>query len=388
MEFEYYAPTKVEFGEGAENLVGEMIASYGFHRVMLVYGGGSIRANGLYDRVTANLTAAGISFCELGGVKANPLLSLVLQGIGMAKREKPELILAVGGGSVIDSAKEIAIGALDDGDHWDFACGRRTVTRALPVGVILTISAAGSEMSASAVLTNETDGSKRGYNTPFHRPLFALCNPALTYSVGKYQTACGIVDILMHTLERFHSNAPETPVSDALAMALCREVMRAGRTAYECPDNYEARATLMWASSLSHNDLTGLGRGFSGTCHRLEHEMSAKYDVAHGAGLAVVYPAWSRYVYRLAPARFARFSREVLGVNGGDDELTALAGIEVLERFFRSIGMPLTMGEIGIPDPDIEDMARRCSADGTKFLRSYCDIGYSEMLAIYRLCLA
>lgn len=388
MQFEYYAPTRVIFGEGVAARIGETVAAYGYRRVLLVYGGGSIKKSGLYGLVTERLRAVGIAYAELGGVKANPVLSLVREGVALAKRERSELILAVGGGSAIDTAKEIAVGALDEGgEHWDFATGRRTVTAALPVGVILTIAAAGSEMSASAVITNEETGSKRGYNSPFHRPLFALMDPTLTYTVDRYQTACGIVDILMHTMERYYSVAPETPISDALALALCREVVKAGRVAYEQPANAEARATLMWASSLSHNDLTGLGRGFSSTCHRLEHEMSAKYDVAHGAGLAVVFPAWARYVYRLAPERFARFAREVFAVSEADDESAALLGIEILERYFRSIGMPLTMQELGIPDPDIEDMAERCSMGRTFSLRSYIDIDYEEMLAIYRLML-
>ena len=387
MEFEFHTPTKVIFGRDTERRVGETVASYGYRRIMLVYGGGSVKRSGLYDRVAQSLAACGIEWVELSGVKPNPLLSLAKRGMELARESGSELILALGGGSVIDTAKEIAVGALDSGDHWDFATKRREVTAALPVGVILTLSAAGSEMSSSAVLTNEEDGSKRGYNTPFHRPLFAICNPELTYSVDRYQTACGIVDILMHTLERYFAPVADTPLTDALALALCREVVRAGRVAYECPDDYDARASLMWASSVSHNDLTGCGRFFAGTCHRLEHEMSAKYDVAHGAGLAVVFPAWAKYVLHLAPARFARFAREVFAVTETDDLAAAERGIEVLSTFFRSIGMPLTMGELGIPEPDIEDMARRCSADGTASLRSYIDVGYAEMLDIYRLML-
>lgn len=387
MEFEFYTPTKVFFGRDRENQTGEIIASYGYRRVLLVYGGGSVKKSGLYDRVCESLTASGITFCELSGVRPNPMLSLAKRGMELARAESVELVLALGGGSVIDTAKEIAIGALDGGEHWDFYSGKRMPEKALPVGVILTISAAGSEMSSSAVLTNDEDGSKRGYNTPLHRPLFAICNPELTYTVDKYQTACGIVDILMHTLERYFAPVPDTPVTDALALALCREVVNAGRVAYENPTDYTARASLMWASSVSHNDLTGAGRFFAGTCHRLEHEMSAKYDVAHGAGLAVVFPAWAKYVYRLAPERFARFAREVFAVTAIDDLEAAKEGIEVLSRFFRSIGMPLTMREIGIPEPDIEDMARRCCRDHTITLRSYIEIGYNEMLDIYRLTL-
>ncbi len=387
MEFEFCTPTRVIFGRGSEGRVGEIVSSYGYRRVLLVYGGGSVKKSGLYDRVCESLTSNGISFSELSGVKPNPVLSLAKRGMALARETGAELILAVGGGSVIDTAKEIAIGALDGGEHWDFALGKRTPERALPVGVVLTISAAGSEMSSSAVLTNEEDGSKRGYNTPLHRPLFAICNPELTFTVDKYQTASGIVDILMHTLERYFAPVPDTEITDAIALALCREVVKAGRIAYENPENYEARASLMWASSLSHNDLTGAGRFFAGTCHRLEHEMSAKYDVAHGAGLAVVFPAFAKYVYRLAPERFARFAREVFAVTLADDLAAAEQGIEILSSYFRSIGMPLTFGELGIPDPDILDMARRCSRDKTISLPSYIKIGYDEMLDIYRLML-
>ena len=387
MEFEFCTPTRVIFGRGSEGRVGEIVSSYGYRRVLLVYGGGSVKKSGLYDRVCESLASSGISFSELSGVKPNPVLSLAKRGMALARETGAELILAVGGGSVIDTAKEIAIGALDGGEHWDFALGKRTPERALPVGVVLTISAAGSEMSSSAVLTNEEDGSKRGYNTPLHRPLFAICNPELTFTVDKYQTASGIVDILMHTLERYFAPVPDTEITDAIALALCREVVKAGRIAYENPENYEARASLMWASSLSHNDLTGAGRFFAGTCHRLEHEMSAKYDVAHGAGLAVVFPAFAKYVYRLAPERFARFAREVFAVTLADDLAAAEQGIEILSSYFRSIGMPLTFGELGIPDPDILDMARRCSRDKTISLPSYIKIGYDEMLDIYRLML-
>ncbi|MBR6545384.1 MAG: iron-containing alcohol dehydrogenase [Clostridia bacterium] len=387
MEFEFCTPTRVIFGRGSEGRVGEIVSSYGYRRVLFVYGGGSVKKSGLYDRVCESLASNGISFSELSGVKPNPVLSLAKRGMALARETGAELILAVGGGSVIDTAKEIAIGALDGGEHWDFALGKRTPERALPVGVVLTISAAGSEMSSSAVLTNEEDGSKRGYNTPLHRPLFAICNPELTFTVDKYQTASGIVDILMHTLERYFAPVPDTEITDAIALALCREVVKAGRIAYENPQNYEARASLMWASSLSHNDLTGAGRFFAGTCHRLEHEMSAKYDVAHGAGLAVVFPAFAKYVYRLAPERFARFAREVFAVTLADDLVAAEQGIEILSSYFRSIGMPLTFGELGIPDPDILDMARRCSRDKTISLPSYIKIGYDEMLDIYRLML-
>ncbi len=386
-DFEFHVPTRIIFGRDTECQIGNLLREYGYRRILLVYGGGSIKSSGLYETVTESLRASGIEWAEHSGVKANPLLSHTLAGIEIAKRESSELILGVGGGSVIDTAKEIAIGALDNGEHWDFAMGKRSVTRALPVGVILTIAAAGSEMSDSAVLTNEADGSKRGYNTPFHRPLFAICNPALTFTVDPYQTACGIVDILMHTLERYFSPLPETPVTDAIAMALCRETVRAGQIAYKNPTDYGSRAALMWASSVSHNGITGAGRAFVSTCHKLEHEISAKYDVAHGAGLAVVFPAWAEFVMPYAYGRFARFAREVFAVTPADDEAAAREGLRVLRSFFHSIGMPLTFSELGIADPDIEDMAYRASVGKSFQIKSYTALGYEEMLSIYRLAL-
>ncbi len=387
MQFEYYAPTRVLFGEGKTGELGNLLSDYGFRRVLLVTGNGSVKRSGLFARVTEQLETAEIVWTELSGIKPNPTLQKAEEGVALARSFGAELILAVGGGSVIDTAKEIAVGAVNDGSLWDSYIGKRSPEEALPVGVILTISAAGSEMSSSAVLTNEATGEKRGYNTPLHRPLFAILDPTLTYTVSPYQTACGIVDILMHTLERYFAPVPETPLTDALALSLCREVVRAGRVAYEHPENREARATLMWASSLSHNDLTGCGRGFSGVCHKLEHVMSARYDVAHGAGLAVVFPAWADYVHMVAPERFARFAREVFSVTERDDRAAAAEGIAVLRRYFRSIGMPLTFRELGIESPNVEELAEMCSMGRTVRLPSYHDIGYREMLDIYSMML-
>ena len=267
--FEFYTPTKIFFGPDKENQVGEIIKSYGYKKILLHYGGGSIRRSGLYDRVIQALGQCQIQYVELGGVEPNPKLSLVRKGVALCKREKVELVLAVGGGSTIDSAKAIAVGACCDADPWEFSSKRLTPEHALPVGTILTLAASGSEMSSSAVITNEDGLLKRGYNSDFNRPLFSILNPKLTYTVSKFQTGCGIVDIMMHTLERYFTLSTDVDLSDRLAEGLLQSVIRAGRVAIDHPEDYEARATLMWAGSLSHNDLTGAGRQVSLDVHQL-----------------------------------------------------------------------------------------------------------------------
>lgn len=390
--FEFYTPTRMIFGKDTHKNVGGIIKEYGFKKILLHYGGGSIKKNGTYDDVVKSLCENGIEYVELGGVEPNPKLRLVKEGALLCKKEGVELVLAVGGGSVIDSAKEIATGALDeDGkDQWDFSVKKRTPEKALPVATILTLSASGSEMSSSAVITNEDGGLKRGYNTNLHRPLFSICNPCLTYSVDKFQTACGIVDICMHTLERYFSNSPETNLTDSIALSLVRSVVEAGKVAIEKPDDYNARADLMWASSLSHNDLTGAGRNVFMTCHQLEHELSGKYDfVAHGAGLAIVFPAWAKYVYKYAPKRFAEYARVVFGVEyaeGGEME-AALKGIELTEKFYKEIGMPVRFSDLGIGDEAIDEMTEKCTFMGTRTLPSYIALGAKEIKDIFELCI-
>ncbi len=388
--FDFYTPTRMIFGRDTEKQVGTIVREYGYKKVLLHYGGGSIKKIGLYDALTASLAENGVAFIELGGVEPNPKLSLVKTGAQLCKEEGIELVLAVGGGSVMDSAKEIAIGALDDGgDQWDFSIKKREPKRALPVGVILTISASGSEMSASAVITNEEQQLKRGYNSPLHRPLFAICNPALTYSVSKFQTGCGIVDICMHTLERYFSVSPDTPLTDRLALALVRSTVEAGRAAIENPCDYDARATLMWASSLSHNDLTGAGRETFAPCHQIEHELSGMYDhVAHGAGLAVIFPAWAKYVYKAAPERFAQYAKDVFDVayDGTNAEEAAREGIARTERYFQEIGMPVRLHELGVGTEGFGEMADKCTFFGGRTLPCHITLGKQEIVDIFELC--
>lgn len=387
--FEYYTPTRVLFGRGTQQKVGEIIKEYGYKKVLLHYGGGSIKRSGLYDTVTASLRESGIDFIELGGVEPNPKLSLVRWGAQLCKDEGIELVLAVGGGSVMDSAKEIAIGALDDGDQWDFSIKKRVPEKALPVGVVLTISASGSEMSSSAVITNEEQQLKRGYNSPLHRPLFALCNPELTYTVSKYQTGCGIVDICMHTLERYFSASPAAALTDRFALALVRSTVEAGAVAIENPRDYDARATLMWASSLSHCDLTGAGRDTFMPCHQIEHELSGMYDrVAHGAGLAVIFPAWAKYLYKAAPERFAQYAKDVFDVpyDGTNAEAAALEGIARTEQYFQQIGMPIRLSELGVGTEGFDEMADKCTFHGGRILPCYKELGKQEIMDILELC--
>ncbi|MGI5856306.1 MAG: iron-containing alcohol dehydrogenase [Candidatus Merdivicinus sp.] len=388
--FTFHTPTKVFFGKGTEKQVGEIIKSYGFSKVLFHYGSGSIKRSGLYDTVTASLREAGISFVELGGVEANPKLSLARKAAELARNEKADMILAVGGGSVLDSAKAAAAAAYNNCDPWEFSSKKRAPEKALPVGTILTLAASGSEMSDSCVLTNEDGWLKRGFNAPCNRPLFSILNPELTYTVSKYQTGCGIVDIMMHTLERYFSLNGDNPLTDALAEGLLRTVVEQGKRAIRDPKDYEARAALMWAGSLSHNGLTGCGKTFMMRCHQLEHELSGAYDrVAHGAGLAVIFPAWAKYIYRYNVSRFAQYAVNVWGLpmNFEHPERTALEGIQATEAYFQSIGMPVRLSELDVDGAKFDEMAEKCTFFGKRTLPDYIELGKKEMLDIYRLCL-
>ena len=298
LDFEYYTPTKVFFGKSKEKEVGKIISQYGYKKIMLQYGKGSIKASGLYDDIINALNQYEIEVVELGGVEPNPKIEFVREAVRIAKREGVELVLAVGGGSVIDAAKYTALGAVSDCDVWDFVVGKQKPTSALAVACVLTIAAAGSEMSWSAVVSDLSLNMKRGLASDLIRPLFAVCNPELTYTVSPYQTACGITDIMAHTMERYFTPCEPTDITDQIAEGILRSVINAARVVMKEPNNYEARANIMWASSLSHNNLTGCGRINSLPVHQLEHAVSGEYDnVAHGAGLAVLFPAWAKYVY-------------------------------------------------------------------------------------------
>lgn len=388
--FTYYAPTRVMFGKETEEELGKIVSGYGFHKVLIHFGGGSVKRSGLLERLEKSLAAAGVEYVEFGGVQPNPKLSLVREAIQVCVQEQADLVLAVGGGSVIDSAKCVAAGAAEPSvDPWEYLSRVKTVDKSLPVGVVLTIAASGSEMSSSCVITKEEGALKRSFNSDLSRPLFAIMNPELTYSVSKFQTGCGTVDIMMHTLERYFGTDGEAPLTDRLAEGLLKEVIEAGRIADREPDNYEARAALMWAGSLSHNSLTGLGRDYFMTAHQIEHELSGMFDqVAHGAGLSVLFPAWCRYIYKYAIPRFCQYAVRVwnLDMNYEHPERTALAGIQATEEYFRSLGMPTRMGELGIAlmDAQIEELAEKATFFGTRIMPDYIPIGKKEIIEILR----
>lgn len=364
--FTYYTPTKVVFGKETEQQTGELVKAARAKKVLIHYGSGSVIRSGLLDRVKETLCKEEIEYVELGGVVPNPRLSLVYEGIELAKREGVDFILAVGGGSVIDSAKAIGYGVANEGDVWDFYDRKRTADACVPIGVILTIAATGSEMSDSSVITKEEGWVKRGYNSDLCRPVFAIMNPELTMTLPDYQTACGCADILMHTMERYFTNGDQMEITDSMAEALMRTVMENALILVNEPDNYDARAEIMWAGSLSHNGLTGCGstdKDFA--THGLEHEIGGMFDVAHGAGLTAIWGSWARYVYRDCLHRFSRFAVNVMQIDPKDkeEEMVALEGIEAMEEFFRKINLPVTMKELGIEptDEQIEELARKCS---------------------------
>ncbi len=391
-DFTYYTPTRVVFGKGAHLQVGKVIKDYGYKKVLLVYGKGSIKQGTLYDEVISSLNDNQIAFIEQSGIEPNPKLKPALEAAEACKREGVDLVLAIGGGSAIDSAKMTAIAAVmqpEDGSPWDYSLKKAVPTKALPVGVILTISASGSEMSMSCVVTNEDTQLKRGFNADVNRPLFALCNPELTYTVNKFQTGCGIVDIIMHTLERYFGNYPATELTDRIAEGLIKSVINAGRVAMTNPNDYEARATLMWASSLSHNGLTGAGRDFFFVCHQIGHELSGKYDfVAHGAGLSALFIAWAKYVYKADVARFAQYAVRVWDVEPRFDDLEATAweGIIKTEEYFKSIDMPVRLADLGVEDDSgFEEMANKCTQNGEKKLPGTMELGKKEIIDIFKL---
>lgn len=362
MTMGYYAPTNVHFGAGAEDKVAEVLKAEGATKVLVHFGGGSVKRSGLLDKVEKLLSEGGIEYVELGGVVPNPRVSLVRKGIELVKSEGVDFILAVGGGSVLDSAKAIGYGVYGGGDVWDFYCGKRKVEGTLPVGAILTLAATGSEMSDSSVITNdETDPIyKRGVNTDFGRVKFALLDPELTYTVSKYQTACGATDIMMHTLERYFHQGYALDFTDQMSFTLLKEVMKNAPVALEHPDDYDARANIMWCGTLSHNGLMATGNANKGdwACHQIEHELSAEYDVAHGAGLAAIWGSWARYVLSVDPERFVKLGEGVFGE--GDPVKT----IEKFEEFFRSIGMPTDIKGLGL---DFDEAACRTAALGVTF---------------------
>ena len=388
-DFSFYTPTRVVFGRASEEQVGSLVSWYGGHRVLVHYGGGSAVRSGLVGKMLDLLHASGIATVELGGVVPNPLLSMVRRGIALCREQQVDFILAVGGGSVIDSAKAIAYGVPYDGDVWDFWAGKAVPQRALPVGCVLTIPAAGSEMSSSCVITHDELGLKRGVNSDLCRCRFAIMNPERTFTLPPYQTAAGAVDIMMHTMERYFCRYDDMALTDALAEGLLRTVKDSAVAVLRNPQDYVNRAQIMWAGSLAHNDLTECGYEKDFATHRLEHELSTLYGVTHGAGLAALWGSWARHVLPSHESRFAQFAVNVMGVTAryGDLPGTALRGIEAMEAFYRQLGMPTSIPElIGRPaTPDeIALMVERCSRGGTMQLGSIERIDASAMATIYR----
>lgn len=387
--FKYFTPTKVIFGKETENQVGALVKEQNCKKVLIHYGMGSVVKSGLLDKVKKALDAENISWVELGGAVPNPRLSLVYEGIELAKKEGVDFILAVGGGSAIDSAKAIGYGVANEGDVWELYDRKRQATDCVPIGVVLTMAATGSEMSHSSVITKEEGWIKRGYSSDFGRPKFAIMNPELTMTLPDYQTACGCTDILMHTMERYFVSGDTMEITDTMAEALMRTVIKYSLVLEKEPDNYEARAEIMWASSLSHNGLTGCGAsGVDFVTHGLEHEIGGLYDVAHGAGLAALWGSWARYVYKECLHRFYRFAIQVMGVKEEDSkEDVALKGIEAVEEFFRKIHMPTSMAELGIKptEEELKLMAHKCSVASGGKKGSAKVLKEEDMLAIYKM---
>ena len=383
--FEYSNKTKIIFGKGTESQAGSETAKYA-KRILLHHSGGSTVRSGLIDRVKESLKGAGIHYEELTGVLPNPRLSLVRKGIDIVKNEKLELILAVGGGSAIDSSKAIAIGSANDGDVWEFYDRKRTTDKALPVGTIVTIPAAGSESSTSSVITNEDGPWKRGINLLCTRPTFSILNPELTYTLPPYQTACGITDMLAHIMERYFTKEPHVELTDELCEGAMRTIIRNGRKIFSGGENnYDARAEIMWASALAHNGLLDTGRLGDWASHALDHELSALFELAHGAGLAILFPAWLKYNIKEDTPRLARFAAKVWGVDGAfyDYEQAALEGIFRMENYFRSIGMPVRFKDANIDPARIPEMAKRVVHFGP--IGNYRKLDEKDAEAIYRL---
>ena len=353
--FTFYSPTQFVFGKGTENESGAYVKKFGGSKVLLHYGSGSVVRSGLLERVKKSLEAEGIAYVELGGVQPNPRDILIYKGIELCRAEKVDFILAVGGGSVIDSAKGIAVGVDYEGDFWDFYEKKLGVTKALPIGTVLTIAAAGSEGSGASVVTKEDGMLKRDVGSDLLRPKFSILNPELTCTLPAYQTACGATDIMAHVFERYFTNTPEVECTDRLCEALLLTMVKETPRVIENPNNYEARANIMWAGTVAHNDIVGVGRSQDWNSHNIEHELSGLYDCAHGAGLAVIMPAWMEFVYKHDVNRFVQMATRVFGceLDETNPENTAKAGIRAFRQFLHNIGMPINFAELGAKEEDI-----------------------------------
>ena len=387
INFEHHLPTRFVFGRGVENKTGEYVRALGATKVLIHYGGGSAVRSGLIARVEASLDAAGVKYVSLGGAQPNPRDTKVYEGIELIRREKVDFVLAVGGGSAIDSAKAMAHGALYDGDFWDFFCGKAKPQKSLPKGVVLTMSAAGSESSDSCVITQEATKTKRGLNTELNRPLLAIMDPELTMTLPPYQIACGATDILAHIMERYFTNEPDVDMTDRLCESVLKTILKQAPVCVQDPTNSAARAEMMWASPVAHNDFLTCFRVGDWASHQLAHELSGLYDSTHGAALAVVFPAWMTYVYKHDIQRFCRFAVEVMGVEMDffHPEETAIKGIAALRSFFRSIGMPTTLKELGVPENELDLLASKVKRGPDGTTGKFVPLTEADCRAIYEL---
>ncbi len=389
--FTFYSPTKIYFGQGISDNISEYIKSYApnkvFSKVFIVYGSERIKKSGLLKKIESALHEASVEYMDFGGVKANPTLEHAYKGIELSKNFNSELILAIGGGSVIDTAKAIAHGTANPQyDIWDFWMNKAVLSKSLPIACILTIPAAGSESSNSAVLTNTQTAQKRGLSTDLNRPLFSVLDPTLTCTLPKYQIGCGIVDIMMHTMDRYF-NPFENEMTDAIAEALLRTVIKYGSAAIKDSHNYEAMSEIMWAGTLSHNDLTGLGGKKDFAPHQLGHELSARFDLAHGASLSTIWESWAKYVYDAKLSRFTRFARNVWNISTGNDKAAAIAGIKATVDYFKSLGMPTCMSEsVGIKDNSIiEKLTSGCSRNSSRTIGTFKVLNNDDIREIYKM---
>lgn len=388
--FTFYSPTEFVFGKGVEEQVGGLCKAYGANRVMIVYGGGSAVRSGLLDKVKGALAAEGIEMCELSGVQPNPIDTKVREGLDLAREFKPDFLLPVGGGSVIDTAKAIAVGYYYDGDFWDFYIGKIKPQKALPVGVVLTIPAAGSEGSGNTVITNTLTKVKAGLRQPkLLRPKFAVMNPELTLTLPQWQTASGITDMMAHILERYLSNTPDVQIGDRLAEAMLLAIMEVAPRLMKNPEDYEARANIMWCGTIAHNDTCSIGRQEDWNSHAMEHEISAEYDVTHGAGLAVIFPAFLQYAAKRNPHKVAQLAHRVLGVaDTGDVEADAMQGAMALKVWFHDVlQMPVTFAQLGIENPDLELLNTRLHRLKGDIMPGYMELDHNATMEIYRLAL-
>ena len=387
-DFRYQAPTRYIFGRGKEEETGNEVASIGCKKVMIVYGGQSAVKSGLIDRVKVSLDECEIKYVTLSGIKPNPTDDRVYEGIEVARNESIDGILAVGGGSVIDTAKAIAAGTVYDGDFWDFYAGKAVIRNALPVGVVLTIPAAGSEGSGNSVITKIDGLHKISLRTDFWlRPKFAILNPELTFTLPPFQTASGIADMMAHIMERYFSPTPDVEVTDRICEGILKAIIEEAPKVMANPEDYEARANIMWAGTMAHNGICGCGRVEDWVSHFMEHEISAVYGVTHGAGLATVYPAFLKFMAEHAPSKPAQFARRVFDVDIQDYKSAALEGISHLKDFFRSLGLPLTFAELGVQNPDIDLLVKKLHENKGEIIGGYYRLGAADTTVIYSYAL-